>query len=469
MAWDIGLPLRIMNKKIQLNSLVIKLTLAFLLVGVIGALLVALFVYQHTQNQFNRLILDQNQQALIDNLTLFYENNHSWEGVEAVFRIPGMNPPQNPEAGGPWDVRRTQFTLVSAEGEIIYGDFRSRDGEKISISEYKKGEPIVVDDETIAWLVFNPLLDRWRPGTPEGNFLTNVNKATIYSAIAAAGVALILGSVLALTMTRTLRELTFATKALAKGELGCQVPVRSKDELGMLAESFNQMSTELARSINLRKQMTADIAHDLRTPLSVILGYSEALNDGKFTGSPEIYSVIHTEAQHLSHLVDDLKTLSLADAGELPLVRQDVSPLNLLKYTATSHQIQAEQAGVKIIVDAAEDLPTIHVDVERMSQVLGNLVNNALRYTPKGGEIVLSAQVQDGKVHLKVADNGSGISPEAIPYIFERSFRGEKARVQQAGEAGLGLAISKSLVEAHGGVITVESELGKGTCFTIVI
>lgn len=159
----------------------------------------------------------------------------------------------------------------------------------------------------------------------------------------------------------------------------------------------------------------------------------------------------------------------MADAGELPLIRQEVSPLNLLKYTAAAYQIQAVKEGIKISVDAAEDLPPIYVDVERMSQVLGNLINNALRYTPQRGEIVLSAKTLDGKMQLQVSDNGSGISPEAIPYIFERSFRGDTARMQRAGEAGLGLAISKSLVEAHGGVISVESELNKGTCFTIVI
>ncbi len=458
-----------MNKGFQLNSLVIKLTLAFLLVGLIGAFLVALFVNQHTQSQFNQLILDQNQQNLVNNLTTYYQTNNSWEGVETVFRPSFDNLPPNPETSGPLDVRRTQFTLVSADGELIFGGFRGGGVDHINASEYEKGVPIKVNDTTIAWLLFNPFFDRWRPGTPEGDFLDNVIKATIFSAIGAAVVALLLGGVLAFTLTRSLRELTAATKVLAKGELGHQVKVRSKDELGTLADSFNQMSTELARSNNLRRQMTADIAHDLRTPLSVIMGYSEALNDGKFTGSQEIFSVIHTEALHLSHLVDDLKTLSLADAGELPLMRQEVSPLNLLKYTATAHHIQAEKEGIKIKVEAANDLPVIFVDVERMSQVLGNLVCNALRYTPNGGEIVLSAHTQDGKVNLQVSDNGSGISPEAIPYIFERSFRGDTARVQQTGEAGLGLAISKSLVEAHGGVITVESELDEGTTFTIVI
>jgi signal transduction histidine kinase len=328
---------------------------------------------------------------------------------------------------------------------------------------------LIINKQTVGWLLFTPGYDRWNPGTPEGRFLQNVNQATFYSAIGAALIALFLGGILAYTLTRSLRELTAATKLLAKGELGHQVKVRSQDELGILAGSFNQMSSELARSNELRRQMTADVAHDLRTPLSVILGYTEALNDGKFSGSAEIYSVMHHEALHLNRLIEDLKTLSLADAGELPLVRTPVSALDLLKRTATAHQIQAEKGEVTIQVDAPADLPTIDVDMERMNQVLDNLLSNALRYTPPGGKIVLSADVHEGAVRLRVADNGTGVAPEALPFIFERSFRGEKSRSQESSEAGLGLAISRSLVEAHGGTISVESTLGKGTTFTITL
>jgi signal transduction histidine kinase len=269
-------------------------------------------------------------------------------------------------------------------------------------------------------------------------------------------------------MTRSLRELTAATQLLAKGKLGHKVKVRSHDELGTLANSFNLMSTELERSNDLRRQMTADIAHDLRTPLSVIMGYTEALSDGKLEGSPEMFAIMHTESQHLSHLIDDLKTLSLADAGELPLTRQPASPINLLKRTAAAHQVTAEKQSITIRVEAASDLPDIMIDVERMVQVMGNLVGNALRYTPPGGEIVLSADSQNRQVRIHVADNGLGIAPEDLPYIFERSFRSDKARVQN-GETGLGLAIAKSLVEAHGGTISVESKLNEGTTFTIAV
>ncbi len=251
--------------------------------------------------------------------------------------------------------------------------------------------------------------------------------------------------------------------------MGYQVEVRSQDELGELAESFNLMSAELEHSNRLRRKMTADIAHDLRTPLSVIMGYTEALNDGKLEATPGMFDVLHTETQHLSRLVDDLKTLSLADAGELPLVTQRIAPEVLLKRTASAYRVQADGQEIAIQVEAAPGLPEIEVDVERMVQVLGNLMSNALRYTPAGGRITLTAGRSGEQVWLSVVDNGEGIPPEDLPYIFERSYRGDKARQHPEGESGLGLSIAKSLVEAQGGTINAASEAGKGTTFTIYL
>jgi len=176
---------------------------------------------------------------------------------------------------------------------------------------------------------------------------------------------------------------------------------------------------------------------------------------------------MHTEAQHLNHLIDDLKVLSLADAGELPLTLQLIAPDELVRRTAAAHQVQASNKEIVLRVDAASNLPLIDVDVERMAQVLGNLVSNSLRYTPAGGEIVLSAHQKDSRVLIQVSDNGAGIAAEDIPFIFERSFRSDKARSQYGGETGLGLAIAKSLVELHGGSLSVQSELNHGATFTI--
>ncbi len=454
-----------------MRSLTFKLTLAFLFVGLTGAVLVAFIVRQRTQNEFDRLILNQSQQALVNSLTEYYQEHGSWTGVGTVFRTGGdiPFPDRNNTASPPhWDVRRTFFTLASANGTIIFGAGQERPGQTIPPSQLNVGEPLKVNGQTVGWLIFTPPQGRFNPTTPEANFLDSVTQATIFSALGATLIALILGGILAYTMTRSLRELTAATQFLARGKLGHKVKVRSQDELGVLANSFNQMSTELERSNDLRRQMTADIAHDLRTPLSVIMGYTEALSDGKLQGSTEMYEVMHTEAQHLSHLIDDLKTLSLADAGELPLSHQPVSPVDLLKRTAAAHQVTAEKQGIEIDVEAASDLPLIDIDMERMVQVMGNLVGNALRYTPFGGRITLSADAQNDQVSIHVIDNGSGIASEDLPYIFERSFRADKARVQN-GETGLGLAIAKSLVEAQGGGISVDSKKNEGTVFTITI
>ncbi len=242
--------------------------------------------------------------------------------------------------------------------------------------------------------------------------------------------------------------------------------MKTDDEIGDLTKSFNAMSNELEKANTQRRQMTADIAHDLRTPLAVILGYTEALSDSKLTGSPDIYTVMHNEAQLLNHLIEDLRTLSLADAGELPLQRQATHPNTLLTRTAAAHAGQAEEKEIKLSVQAADDLPTILVDPERMAQVLGNLVDNAIQHTPAGGEIQLTAVATPQTLQIQVSDSGSGIPPADLPHIFSRFYRGDKSR-QQDGSSGLGLAIAKSIIVAHGGTIEATSSLSQGTTFTI--
>ncbi len=446
-----------------MRSLTLKLTLAFLFVSIIGIALTALFVRQRTQSEFDRFVLDRYQRDLISELSAYYQQNGSWDDIGAiVVRAPSRHPG--------WEAATfpAPLTLTDGDGNVIYGGRRYQYGERVPQDELKKAAAVEVDNETVGWVLFSEFGGEniTEPESPESRFLANLNQAVIFGALGAIGIALLLGIFLARAISRPVREVTAATQIIADGDLGYQVPVRTKDELGELAASFNRMSADLAQANVQRRQMTADIAHDLRTPLSVILGYMEALSSGKLEPTPETFEIMYAKGQHLQHLIDDLRILALADAGELSLTRRLVAPGDLLEHTALAHMVQAQEKDIIIRVEYEEGLPEIEVDPERMAQVLGNLVSNALRYTLSGGEIVLSAERGVGVLLLKVTDTGTGIDPEELSYIFDRFYRSDKSR-QQNGESGLGLAIAKSIVQAHGGTITAASSPEQGTTFTI--
>jgi two-component system sensor histidine kinase BaeS len=446
-----------------MRSLALKLTLAFLVVGVVGVALVALFVRQRTQQEFDQFVLTRFQQDIYDELTEYYQINGSWDGINAIF-VRDQSPRMGHRGIFPAPV-----TLLDADSVVVYGGRRYQRGQQLNQPDDNEGVPIDVEGSTVGWLMFESYGEPVAPSpeSPESAFLKSVNQAIVLGALGAITVALLIGVLLARTISRPVRELTTATQMIAQGELGHQVPVRRRDELGELAASFNQMSADLARSTDLRQQMTADIAHELRTPLSLIMGYTEALSDAKLEGTSETFDILHEEAQHLSRLVDDLRTLSLADAGELSLNRRSVRPQALLQRAATAYAAQAQGQDVALQVEAGGDLPEVEVDPDRMAQVLGNLVSNALRYTPSGGEITLGAKSCPSALQLCVRDTGVGIAPEDLPHIFDRFYRGEESRYQEDGESGLGLAIAKSIVEAHGGTLSAESSHGQGTTFTI--
>ena len=235
------------------------------------------------------------------------------------------------------------------------------------------------------------------------NSSRRTNRTLLDGALMAAIIALVLGVFLSRTLTRPIRELTRATQAVSEGDLSQQVPVRSNDELGELAKAFNKMSTELSRSVNARKQMTADIAHELRTPLSLILGHAEAVHDGVLPPTRENFEIIREEATRLEHLVNDLRILSLADAGELTINLQTIEPQRLLQEVASLYQYQTQRKNISLDLDIASPLSTIEVDPGRMTQVLTNILDNALRHTPEGGRIVSRAKEVDDQIELVCA------------------------------------------------------------------
>jgi len=316
----------------------------------------------------------------------------------------------------------------------------------------------------------------------ELRFLERTNNSLIFATLGATAIAMIISLVLTRGLTRPLRELTGAIRSLPQGGMGQQVSVRTRDEIGQLAQAFNLMSADLARLSEQRRQMTADIAHDLRSPLTVIGGYIESMRDGVLQPTPQRLNAIHDEVQHLERLVEDLRTLSLADAGELSLNLASISPAGLLEQVQAAYQHAAERKNLTLATSANGRLPTFNADPDRIMQVLGNLVSNAIRHTSEGGKIsvqcaVFSEQVafssqqpfsrHPSSVIFTISDTGSGIPADDLPRIFDRFYRVDDSRHGGEGESGLGLAIAKSIVEMHGGTIGVESELGRGTTFTI--
>jgi two-component system sensor histidine kinase BaeS len=269
-------------------------------------------------------------------------------------------------------------------------------------------------------------------------------------------------------ITTPLASIMAAADRVAEGDLSVRVPEQGPGDFGRLAQSFNRMTEELERADQQRRNLTADVAHELRTPLHIIQGNLEGVLDGVYEPTSEHINATLEETRLLARLVDDLRTLSLVEAGQLPLMWEPVDVAELLADVSTSFSGQAEAAGIDLRVETEGELPTITGDVGRLDQVLSNLVANALRYTPAGGVVTLQAQPADGGVRITVRDTGEGIPPEDLPYVFDRFWRGDRSRSHVGGAgSGLGLAIARQLVQAHGGRIGVESEPEQGTAFTI--
>lgn len=460
------------------NSLLWRLILAFLVVAVTTAALIALLIRVTSADRLNRLIMDQQRSGMITSLQSFYVANKSWNGITQDWQqlrprpgttvlIPTINPNATASLPASRD-RRRFFGLADQQGKVIISvnnDYP--DGSVMPAAQLDKGTAITVNGQRVGTLLETNFLPNLNP--EENLFLQRTTEALLYAVLGAMLIAMLIAIILARTLIHPLQELTQAAQNIAAGELGQKVQVHSKDEIGQLATAFNQMSEEVAKSNQLRRQMTADIAHDLRTPLTVIAGYVESMRDGVLQPTTERLTLIYTEIEQLQNLVGDLKLLSMADSGELPLHPQAISPKSLLERAAAPFQHRADRQNIHVSIQADEALPPIRVDEDRMMQVFGNLISNALRYTPSGGDIQLTAQQNDGQVVLTIADNGSGIAAEDLPYVFDRFYRGDKSRTTEAGESGLGLAIAKALVEAHHGTITAKSAPGQGTAIDITI
>jgi len=451
------------------QNLATKLILAFTLIAVTTAALVGMVIWLTSPARLGNLVTRQQLAVYKRYITNYYKENGTLDNIGRTF--PQVDQPFNLFGNNQSDQgfaidRRVPFVLVNENRRVVLA-YRPEYvlGMLVTDETLVKADPIEVDGKVIGYILAAPE----RPGftTEELTYLRQTYRAMALAAVAAIAIALVVGTLLARSLTRPLRDLKQAAQKMTSGDLQQQVAVHSRDEIGELGQAFNQMSSQLARSNEMRRQMTADIAHDLRTPLTVIAGYVESMRDGVLAPTPQRLETIYAEIERLQRMVEDLRTLTRAEAGELTLNRQDLPVERLLQQAAAAFQHQAEQHGVQLRAQSANNLPALWADETRIMQVLGNLITNALRYTPEGGQVTLSAARDGNWMALQVSDTGSGIAAEDLPKVFDRFYRGDSARSEQGGESGLGLAIARAYVQAHGGEINAVSLPGQGSTFTI--
>lgn len=295
----------------------------------------------------------------------------------------------------------------------------------------------------------------------------------------AGGIATALGYFLSSTLTDRLRLLERSAQAIARGELEVRSPVIGRDEIAELAQTFNGMAAQLQEAADkqreletLRRDLIAWASHDLQTPLASVRAIVEALADGMVDDPATMQRYLRTAQKDiaaLSRLIDDLFQMAQLDAGGMPLDRAPNSLSDLISDTLESFSTLARQQGVSLQGSVAPGCDPVNMDAQRIGRVINNLIGNAIRHTPAGGEIEVRAVPDGGGVRVEVRDSGEGIQPEDLPYVFERFYRGEKSRNRATGGAGLGLAIARGIVLAHGGQIRVTSRPGEGTCFTFTL
>lgn len=406
-------------------------------------------------------------QELARLLGQFWEARGSWMGVDQLFRarvdvvllrqgrvvsVTGLM--------GRYLLLDREGTVVACGDPSFMGRCASTDAD-LGEQARRLGIPVLAAGRQVGTLVpIDPAVL-----TPlEQDFLSSVRRAALAGGAVALALALVLGTFLATELSAPLKRLIHATERIAQGDLSYRVAVRTRDELGRLAQAFNRMAEALQRSESSRRQLLADLAHELRTPLSVIRGNLEALVDGAFPLTPESLAPVYEETLHLGELVEDLRTLTLAETGHFPLSMEPVELGELAEGVVEAVRPVAAEEGVQIAVQREPDLWALG-DARRIRQVLGNLLSNAIRYSPPGSTITVTALRQGGEIWVSVQDQGPGIPETDLPHIFERFYKADKSRSE--GGTGLGLAIAKEIVQAHGGRIWAENR--GGACFTFAL
>lgn len=454
------------------KSLKGKIILSYLVVALITVLVVITVIWMTSGKSLMNLVLQQQTAQLKETVQTYYSSHGSLDGFfDYYLQTERMHfiPEQQLSTDLPPAFRdiRGVIGLVDLDHRTLIPSPGYRVGQRVPESLLQQAIAVEVDGSVIAWILPDTKLE-FKLSAEEQSFLQRSTLAVVSAALIGVVVAVVMGVVLAGGLLKPINLLTRASQALANGKLKQTVPVTTQDELGLLTETFNQMSADLFKADQERKRMTADITHDLSTPLQIISGYMEILEEKKAKLSPHQVQIIQTEIGHLRRLVSDLTTLSQAESGKLDIQLQKVKPATLMRDLHKVYQPIVEKQGVKLLLDISESTASIRVDEGRMQQVLNNLMDNALRHTSAGGTISLATSSNDKKVQLCVSDDGMGINKEDLPYIFDRFYRADKARGMASGKMGLGLAICKALVVAQNGSITAFSAgAGRGSTFTI--
>lgn len=435
----------------------VKLLGAFGLIIFLGVAATVLLTRQGAATRFAHFMVNDQMfqpEHLQEDLAGYYAAQGGWQGIDRAFAdvigyasSGGMMGGMMGHAMGMFD---SGLVLLDEDGQVL-----ARMGNRAQDS---RGQPwpIRVEGRQVGLLFIDgePMTGATGDGS---DLLSGVTRAALIAGLLAGLVAFALAIVLVRQITHPLTALRDASRQIAQGDLTTRVPVQSRDELGQLGNAFNRMAAALETQETLRRHLMADIAHELRTPLSAIQGTVEALQDGIFPLTPDSLEPIHEETLMLGRLVEDLRTLAHAEAGRLSLNVAEMDAGELTERIVSGLLPSAQQAGIALTLHVSTPNPLLSADAQRIGQVLTNLLSNALRHTPAGGVVDVTVQPQEEGLLFSVQDSGPGIAAADLPHIFDRFYRGDRSRSRETGGSGLGLTIARQLVEAHAGRIWAES------------
>jgi signal transduction histidine kinase len=458
-------------------SITTRLILSFLTIIILTLVLFIVVTNRVVYNRFADLVIRSGtnfSKRVVPILEQYYQANGSWDGVEnLVFDTPGNREggfgrfrQENGNMMMPGLMITAQderFLLIDGD-EIIFDT--NPDGIFINNSENitKFGSPVIVNGKQVGTFLVASMMGILNES--QNIYLARVNRTLIW----VGAIAILLVFLVAIWQSKSiiqpLREMAVASRLLAKGDYNQRVQVQRNDELGDMSKSFNLMATELAQQAALRRQLMADVAHELRTPLSVLRIDLESMEDGLMEASPENVRSLQSEVSYLSNLVDDLRMLSMADAGDLRFEKSPVELNSLVRDMVERQQFAARDRKIDLISSLLEKEIYVFGDSQRLSQVLVNLLSNAIQHTPPDNQIFITTEMSDKNAIVKVKNLGAWIPGDELERIFDRFYRLDRSRNRNQGGSGLGLSIARSLIEAHGGKIWAESEEGQSTTFT---